>query len=110
MRRVESFDLGENAQVQIKELTVGEIRNWMEGMASGDAAFDAIDSMLVKDISFQDLKVMTDITDDQLNEATPKVLTDLANRCREVNEDFFRLRTELVVMGEKLLSVNNPDN
>lgn len=110
MRRTEAFDLGEDSQVQIKELTVGEIRNWMEQLATGESSFDAIDSLMLKDISFQDLKVITDITDDQLNEATPKLLTDLANRCREVNEDFFRLRTEVVKIGEQLLSVNDQEN
>lgn len=93
--------------VDVKELTVGEIRAWLR--ASASPAGDVVDATLFEDFDAQDLCAMTTLTAAELDSLTPSECQALAAVCKEVNADFFAMRQRVVVMGRQLLATaSNP--
>lgn len=76
--------------VAIKELTVGEIRGWLNEIASKPEV-DVINAALIEGVDFGLFDVMTDLSRDQIETMTPNQLQQVADACREVNKHFFIL-------------------
>ena len=101
MRVIREIDLGGRA-VQVRELTVGEIRAWLKdsGMVSGDL----VDAALFEEFSLPDLQRMTDLTTAAVAELTPGELRQVFAACEEVNADFFAMRSRALALGRAALS------
>lgn len=101
MRVIREIDLDGKA-VQVKELTVGEIRAWLKdsGMVSGDL----VDATLFEEFSLPDLLRMTSLTTEAIAGLTPGDLRQVFAACEEVNKDFFAMRSRALALGRAALS------
>ena len=81
-------------EVVIRELTVGEIRQWLtEGwLADIESMADAVDAALFGDFTLPDLLRLTDLTRNEIDGATPADLAAIWARAKAVNADFFQMR------------------
>ena len=101
MRVIREIDLGDKT-VQVKELTVGEIRAWLKdsGMVSGDL----VDAALFAEFSLPDLQRMTDLSIEDVAGLAPSDLRQVFAACEEVNADFFAMRRRALALGRAALS------
>jgi hypothetical protein len=97
------FDL-DGRQVQIKELTLGEIREWVALAASQSDGFDVVDALLFDDFEMPALLRMTDLSPSELSDCTPTDLRRIVAVCREVNADFFAMRERMAREMRSLFS------
>lgn len=72
-----------------RELTVLQVRNWLEGM--GGAVPDPLDAALFRDCTLAELKRMTDLNDEKLNGLRPSQVEQVIQVCKELNPHFFAL-------------------
>ena len=101
MRVVKEIDAF-GRKLAVKELTVGEIRFWMAGVGAGGGD-DVVSVALFEDATLDDLLMMSDLTAAEIADATPSELTAVKDVVKEVNKDFFSLRTRLAKLGEAAL-------
>ncbi|MBI2278200.1 MAG: hypothetical protein HYU74_12670 [Dechloromonas sp.] len=101
MRVTRDITVGDLA-IQVKELTLGEIRAWLKESASSQG--DVIDATLFEDFDTQDLLRMTSLAAADLDTLTPSELRELSKVCQEINADFFAMRRRVVGLGQQLLS------
>lgn len=90
---------GLNRRVQVRELDVSEIRAHLNalGRVPDDLAeFDIPGAMLFPEVSFDDLRAMSDLTDAELGLLAPSELRPVVDAVKEVNPDFFGMRARLV--------------
>jgi len=80
--------------ITVRELSIGEIRNWHKFLAAGGAG-DWIQETALEDISLVDLAYMTDATPDDLEDLTHRQLVELATAARSLNPSMFRLRDHI---------------
>lgn len=101
MRVIREIEVG-GRKVQVRELTVGEIRAWMKdsGMVSGDL----VDAALFEEFSLPDLLRMTDLTTDDVAGMAPSELRQVFAVAEEVNADFFGMRSRALALGRAALS------
>lgn len=101
MRVIREIEVG-GVKIQVKELTVREIRAWLKdsGMVSGDL----VDAALFEEFSLPDLQRMTDLTTAAVAELTPGELRQVFEVCEEVNADFFAMRSRALALGRAALS------
>lgn len=87
MRVIREIEVG-GLKIQVKELTVGEIRAWLKdsGMVSGDL----VDAALFEEFSLPDLLRMTDLTTESIAGLAPGDLRQVFAVAEEVNRDFSR--------------------
>lgn len=108
MRVEKTFPLDGARDVKVRELTVKEIRAWLAEGVMKDLKdlekLSAVDLVLLDDVSLSDLKIMTDITDEEIDESAPSQLEGLRDFCKEVNKGFFVLRKKLEEAGAKALA------
>ena len=100
MRVVREIEIA-GRKVQVKELTVGEIRAWLKSSAEG--SLDVVDATLFEDFGIDDLRHMTDLSADDIDAMTPAAIRELEKVAREVNADFFGMRSRLVAMGRQVI-------
>lgn len=104
LRVTREFIIGER-NVQVLELTLGEIRAWLRDISTGGAsAGDLVDALLFADFDPDALRRMTGMTSEQLDAFTPSELHQVAAACREVNPDFFAMRQRMVETQHQLLA------
>ncbi|MBX9754644.1 MAG: hypothetical protein K2X80_07815 [Pseudomonadaceae bacterium] len=82
-----------------RELTVLQVRAWIEA-AGQEGAVDVVAEMLFPACSFDSLKRMTDLTDEQINTLRPSQVNAVIEVCRELNPDFFVLLGRLSTMRQ----------
>ncbi|MDF3840485.1 hypothetical protein P3W55_02040 [Pseudomonas citronellolis] len=90
-------------RVQVRELTVGEIRQLLKTMADGSGG-DLVDDMLLEEIGLAELQLMTNLEPEQLDDLAPSQLRQVYEACREVNKDFFDLRARVEQVGQRILA------
>lgn len=97
-------------KVVVRELTVAEIRAWLDGKV--DETPDLVDSFLSEEIALSDLPVMSDLTREAIDGLTPSEIDDVIAACREVNARFFAMRARLAEVGQRILTrqVSEPAN
>lgn len=94
MRITKELALGEQV-VTVKELTLSEIRGWLaEGERSGER--DVVDALLLDDCPLDDLLRFCSATPDELDRLTQSELRELVAEVKELNPDFFGLRSKLL--------------
>lgn len=88
----------EGKRFDIKELPIGVILDWEQEIERQILAnnVSATDQLLLEDFSLTDMTQMLGMTMEQFREIPPSVLEKLSIECKEVNTNFFRLRTKLV--------------
>lgn len=92
------------AGVEIKELTVKAIYEWLSEHLSSENTRDAmdpahlVDAFLLEGVALSDLARMTNLTVSQMESMLPQSLQRIAAECKEVNRHFFQLRA-LVMTG-----------
>ena len=85
-----------------KELTVGEIRQWLK--ASGTVQVDVVDMALFEDFSLPDLTYLSSLKSDDLDRLPPSEIKRAFELAKEVNPDFFQMRSRVVELGRTVLS------
>lgn len=101
MRVVREIEVA-GLKIQVRELTVGEIRAWLKdsGMVSGDL----VDAALFEEFSLPDVLRMTDLTTETIAVLVPSDVRQVMAVCEEVNVDFFAMRSRALALGRAALS------
>jgi hypothetical protein len=60
---------------------------------------DAVDLMLFEGLVMYDLRFLTNLTEAQIAQLTPRQIREVWAACEEVNEDFFQFRGRLETVG-----------
>lgn len=89
--------------VGIHELTVDQVRDWLQSLAVPDSAesVDLADVMLFEDegLRLRDFCRLTDLSSADLGHLTPADLDTLLIKCREVNPRFFLALGRVLALG-----------
>lgn len=100
MRVIREIDLG-GKPVQVKELTVGDIRRWL---ASKETPDGLVDSLLFEEVSLSDLEFLTDLDAAAVDALTPTEIEKILALAKEVNQAFFVMRERTVALGQRILA------
>lgn len=95
--------ISEDRAVEVRELTVGEIRRWLaelESEASEEA--DIVGEFLRSDLSLRDLARLTDLTVEDMDDLPQSAIGKIADTARKLNPDFFGLRDRLNQAGQRM--------
>lgn len=86
--------------VTVRELTVGEIRQWLAGLATRatDAEVDVVGELLIEGFALSDLPLFIDAKADS-GALTQSELRAIFEAARRLNADFFGLRDRLLQAG-----------
>lgn len=72
-----------------RELTVLQVRSWLEGL--GSESPDPLSAALFRDCTIDDLKRMTDLTDEKIDSLRPSQVEQVMQVCKELNPHFFAM-------------------
>lgn len=100
MRVIREIDLDGRA-VQVRELTVGEIRRWL---ASKVGPGDVVDSLLFEEVALSDLSFLSDLDAAAVDALTPSEIDKVVSVAREINAVFFAMRERTVALGRRILA------
>ena len=89
-------------KVQVRELTVGEIRAWLKDAAAPGG--DLVDAALFDDFGIPDLCRMTDLKAEDVDALQPSDMRKIAAVAQEVNADFFAMRNRLAALGQRVIA------
>lgn len=89
-------------KVQVKELTVGEIRAWMKDASA--AGGDLVDAALFDEFSISDLFAMTNLKAADIDGLQPSEVRQVSAVAKEVNADFFAMRGRFVALGRQIVA------
>lgn len=101
MRVIREIEVG-GRKVQVKELSVGEIRAWLAGL--GSSTVDAVDVALFEEMSLGELALMTGLSQQDIEAMTPSELAEVLTTAQEVNARFFGMRARIEEMGKRALA------
>jgi hypothetical protein len=101
-RLTRAITLPDDCAVTVKEMTVGEVRNWLLDAETG-ASEDPLHALALEDCSLSDLARMSDIDAQSLEGYTPSQLTPLIAAAKELNPHFFRVRAALSGVARMML-------
>lgn len=101
MRVIHEHMLGDR-KFTVRELTVGEIRVWLEGKSA--EAPDLVDAFLFDEASLSDVAVLTDLTIGDMDGLAPSEIDQVIAKCKEANARFFAMRARLAEAGQKILA------
>jgi hypothetical protein len=88
--------------VTVRELTFGEVRDWLVEAETGQAE-DPLHALALEDCSLTDLARMSDFAAAELEGYAPSDLADLIAACKELNPHFFRVRAALSGVARLML-------
>lgn len=106
MRVIREVKIGERL-VQVREMTVGEIRAWLSRKT--EDLGDLIDVALFEDFSLGDVCAMTDLEAGDIDQLTPGGLGRVMDVAREINPDFFAMCARMVKMGRALTNAQGEE-
>ena len=101
-RLVRYITLADDFPVTVKELTVGEVRNWLLDAETG-VSDDPLHSLALEECSLADLARMCDVDARALEDYTPSQLAPLVAVAKELNPHFFRVRAALSGVARMML-------
>lgn len=99
MRVIREIEVG-GRKVQVRELTVGEIRAWVAAIA--EMPPDVTDQALFEELALSELARMTDLPVAEMSDLTPSELDQVLTVAKEVNQRFFAMRNRLANVGTAL--------
>lgn len=89
-------------EVTVHELTVGEVRQWLQELTSaGERPIDVVAEELFAECSLEDLQRMSDLTLEAMDAVSPAELRKIVEAAKALNPDFFGLRGRLVALGRR---------
>ncbi len=100
MRVIREIDLDGKA-VQVREMTVGEIRAWL---ASKENLGDVVDSLLFDEVALSDLPFLTSLVAADVDALTPSEIEKVLAVAKEVNAAFFVMREKTAALGQRILA------
>lgn len=80
--------------VNVVELTVLQVREWIAAVESGDIV-DPLRALVLDDCTLDDLARMCDFSGDDLEQFTHAELLAIRDKARALNPHFFRVREAL---------------
>ncbi|MGH1509514.1 phage tail assembly protein [Ralstonia solanacearum] len=89
--------------VQVRELTVQEVRDWYAALATSTDEVDVVGLLLFGDVTLGDIERMTDLTPAALATLAPSDVARVIADVKEVNPHFFDLRERLRALGAQSL-------
>ncbi|MDV3438728.1 hypothetical protein R0G64_04820 [Pseudomonas otitidis] len=89
------IQLGERSVI-VREMTVGDVRNWLADVSTAGALVGWVDDGLMGDISLGDLARMTSLKVDEMDAWRPSELQQVIEVARELNPHFFVLRGRML--------------
>lgn len=93
--------------VTIKELTVGEVREYIKLEESDlvrQRALDPVTDLMLEDLSLRDIVAMTDLKIEDIDTMTTRQLQEVVKSCREWNPGFFLMAKRAKELMERLAS------
>jgi len=81
-------------KIQVKELTVGEIRAWLK--EADGLSGDVVDVLLFEDMDLPGLRRMTSLDASAVDTLPPSAVREIIAAAREVNADFFAMRDRVM--------------
>ncbi len=78
--------------IVVKELTVGEIRDWLTEIESGTKAVDVAGEFVFDDCSVDDLVRVSDMPREAFDDLAPSQIEPIREAARALNPGFFRAR------------------
>ncbi len=108
MRQTEKVKIGAHT-LTVKELTVGEVRQWLAKLSSGeDVSTDVTGMLLFQDFSLHEIALFVSepVESDEL---TQSEVRDLLSVIKRLNPDFFALRERLLKMGTVSRNSETPE-
>jgi len=102
MRLTRPVTLPDDCTVTVKELTVGEVRNWLLDAETG-VSEDPLHALALEECSLADLARMSDVDARALEDYTPSELALLVAAAKELNPHFFRVRAALSGVARLML-------
>jgi hypothetical protein len=88
--------------VTVRELTFGEVRDWLVEIETGQAE-DPLHALALEECSLADLARMSSILVRELEGYAPSDLADLIAACKALNPHFFRVRAALSGVARLML-------
>lgn len=88
--------------VNVRELTVAEVRAWMVECEAG-ATTDPLHALAFEDCGLDDIARMCDVSVAVLENYTLSELADLVTTCKALNPHFFRVRAALSGVARMML-------
>lgn len=89
--------------VRVRELTVGEVRDWLASIEQGTALVDAAGEYVFDDASVQDLARMCDMPLADFDAYAPSDLAPIREAARDLNPHFFALRAAVAAAQRSLV-------
>lgn len=89
------IQLGERSVI-VREMTVGDVRNWLADVSADGALVNWVDDGLMGDISLRDLARMTSLKVEEMDSWRPSELQQVIDEARELNPHFFVLRGRML--------------
>jgi len=89
--------------VNVRELTVGEVRDWLASIESGQTSVDAAGEYVFDDASVQDLARMCDLPASGFDAYTPSEIEPIRQAARELNPHFFGLRAAVAAAQKSIV-------
>jgi hypothetical protein len=111
MRRTKQLKLGARV-VSVRELSVGEIRQWLADVSDegNETLADFVNMTIIEGLMLDDLRRMTDLTLADMDALTPGELDQVAEACKEVNPGFFRVAAPLHRIARQALESRGSGN
>lgn len=102
MRLTRTIEMADAFLVTVKELTVGEVRNWLLDVETGRGE-EPLHALALEECSLADLARMGDIEVSALEDYTPSELAPLGEAAKALNPHFFRVRAALSGVARLIL-------
>ncbi|GHU12780.1 hypothetical protein FACS1894185_7040 [Betaproteobacteria bacterium] len=104
------FNATLNREIEIRELTLGEIRAWLKTAETRTP--DVVSTLLIADDGIDVALAASDISGNELEALTPSEIKTIVEEIKALNADFFALpaRMRELVAGIKQLEEKTPAN
>ncbi|WP_322521150.1 hypothetical protein SR882_10270 [Guyparkeria halophila] len=118
--RTRCEELQDGRRVEVKELTIAEIRSWLAELTerlersfdeeAASEPVDLVDEHLLEDMTLDDLVRMTSLDHDGINELSQSAIDQIAATARELNPHFFGMRRRLLARSGEVRSASVATN
>lgn len=76
-----------------------QVRAWLQSY-DPTATIDVVAAFLFPDCTLDEIKRMTDLTDDRINELKPSQVQEVIAVCKELNPHFFAMQARLAPVSQ----------
>lgn len=102
MAATRTVTVGATFGVVVRELTFGEVRDWLTETETGQTE-DPLHALALEECSLADLARMSSISVRELEDYAPSDLAELIAACKALNPHFFRVRAALSGVARLML-------